>query len=99
MMTTFSNKSKIAPSFLSPTMQSALKACGMAEREKGCLVRVTLTDFDQRDVIRYVVNYLANHHLFDSMKTLNQSLTGNPLIELTNGSGIEFVIDAKGSGK
>lgn len=80
-------------SLLTTVMEAALKACDLAARNPGSLVRVTLTGPGQGDVILYVTNYLVNNKLLDAYKTFSNSLKGEATIELTNGSGIEIAIE------
>ena len=82
-----------ADHLLTPTMRSALKACKLAESMPGCLVRVTLNSPAEFDTVAWTENSLRNVRLLAADKTIAGCLKeGAAVMELNNGSGIEFAI-------
>lgn len=80
---------------LTQNMLAAIKACKEAVSTPGCLVRVTMKNVEQAEVVLWVSNYLSNTGQLDYDKTIANSLkgVGEATVELLNGSGIEFVLE------
>lgn len=77
---------------MNPRVAAATDAMLSAIAEPGCLVRVTCSSADETaDVVGYLV---AAAHLFGLNPRVGKSPGSWPTLEMSNGSGIEVVLEA-----
>ncbi len=77
-----------------PQLKAASRAIAEALETPGCLVRITFTRPEQVvPCLNALGQWLEKHNQLDQQKTKQGVKLPNPTVELTNGSGIEFVLE------
>lgn len=81
---------------MSPIRKAAAEAAIRAINDPGCLVRVTFTNADQIvETVAVIEHILSKEKVLDLEKSKISILGRPPVLEMKNGSGIEFVSDYK----
>jgi len=87
-------RSRVGRVLLGPNRQAAMNALYICLREPGSLVRVTFTDVEQvSETIQTIMNGMVIIGCLDTTSRNVATEEKHPILEMTNGSAIEFCFD------